>query len=419
MATSSIGTNTPTTQSTQHTESLSLTKSPKLSNTEVFQRISRIMCSIASTEGESSGFLINNKGDVLTVTHNLPNHWDEVQVQRDQEEIPYFLQAMTTLDQNQVNAGILDLLVLKTQIPAEQIACLPNIPSNFELQVGMKIFFAGYPLGQATATFHKGIISSISKDDQGIIRFTIDGTVVPGNSGGPVVLQYAGNLYLIGVITSEIVDLSLEDQKTIAIMKAMQEQRERNSLPPPPLGTTSTSIAHGDLISSFPITTSEGTEQVTIGNRDTIVLALDLIERNFSSGIGQAIDIRHLANLSPEHSNLAASSRFSYPVRGKGKQLIRGTISQQLKYIEVRYGNGAGNRGIKINLVHLTPGVGPLTYKFSPNPHSEKRYNKDQKALYRCAAERFSLLRLQQAAAAAPQQFNFQAYQIEFTATRQ
>jgi len=54
-------------------------------------------------------------------------------------------------------------------------------------------------------------------------------------------------------------------------------------------------------------------------------------------------------------------------------------------YIEQKYGNqGGGNRGIRIYL----PGGGrDQTYKFSPNPHNDKWYNKNQSSFYRQSAE--------------------------------
>jgi len=56
------------------------------------------------------------------------------------------------------------------------------------------------PLTQKYLPFIK-VYSSIS-EKKGIHSFTIDGTVVSGNAGGPVLMQKNGKLHLIGVIES-------------------------------------------------------------------------------------------------------------------------------------------------------------------------------------------------------------------------
>ncbi|AUH01005.1 hypothetical protein PCO86_12730 [Pectobacteriaceae bacterium CE70] len=52
-------------------------------------------------------------------------------------------------------------------------------------------------------------------------------------------------------------------------------------------------------------------------------------------------------------------------------------------YVEQKYGGaGAGPRGIRI-----MSGTRDQTYKFSPNPHDDRWYNKNQTAFYKQAAE--------------------------------
>lgn len=90
---------------------------------------------------------------------------------------------------------------------------------------------------------------------------------------------------------------------------------------------------------------------------------------------------------------------------GQGRTLV--------KYMEVRYGKGKGNRGIRI-----TPdpalGDGTFNYKFSPNPHTaEGNYNKNQDDLYSKAALKIvgQLVKKQ-----LPQSFDFQACQSTYSA---
>lgn len=79
-----------------------------------------------------------------------------------------------------------------------------DIGENFgKPKLGEKVYFAGYPLGQSAPIIHKGTISSVQADN-----FTIDGTVVAGNSGGAVVALRDRKIVLLGVINSQIVDLT-------------------------------------------------------------------------------------------------------------------------------------------------------------------------------------------------------------------
>ena len=86
-----------------------------------------------------------------------------------------------------------------------------------EIEAGEEVYFAGFPLTQTAPTFHSGSISSVSNDD--FSCFTIDATVVPGNSGGPVFISDKGVLKLAGVIFHQIADFSPEDRETIAILE--------------------------------------------------------------------------------------------------------------------------------------------------------------------------------------------------------
>jgi V8-like Glu-specific endopeptidase len=355
-----------------------------LSTAQVFAKIRPLICSINSTIGEASGFFINHEGTILTAAHNIPQEkvneafrftTDYVQINYAHQERAYF--PCSTPDIIQQHAEALDLYSIRLddhRIKQEDI--IPFLPKEISLTEGMKVYFAGFPLGQDKVTFHKGIISSIT-ENQGITRFTIDGTVVPGNSGGPVVIQHQGRVYLIGVITSEVADLSHEDREIISTMQFMAEA---------PIDA---------MVYSLPYVTPEGKQETKkVEQIRTLHLALDLIQRNLSTGIGKAIDIRHYENLFLEQAQLA-EDEDSFSV-ARGKKLIKGKVwgkqqGQKLDladYVEVRYGkNGAGNRGISIILCPAL-GTGTYQYKISPNPHTASgNYNKNQKELYSKAAE--------------------------------
>lgn len=68
-------------------------------------------------------------------------------------------------------------------------------------ELGEKVYFAGYPLGQNTPVVHRGRVSSMGENS-----FTIDGVVITGNSGGAVVALRNNQIALLGVIHSQVVD---------------------------------------------------------------------------------------------------------------------------------------------------------------------------------------------------------------------
>jgi len=153
---------------------------PKLSNSHVFDKIRPLVCSINSSKGESSGFFINHRGTLLTVAHNIPeeNANERVQFTTDYVQIDYGIQGNPYFSQPsdgivQGHAKVLDLYSMESKIQLPESSIIPVLPEDMQLQEGMKVYFAGYPLGQDTVTFHKGTISSII-EDQGIKRFTID-----------------------------------------------------------------------------------------------------------------------------------------------------------------------------------------------------------------------------------------------------
>ncbi|HSX42630.1 MAG TPA: serine protease [Candidatus Saccharimonadales bacterium] len=89
-----------------------------------------------------------------------------------------------------------DIALLKFQPNKEREAL--NLSRQPVLE-GMPVMFAGYPFSLMNLTTHQGIVSSIIKDPTGMTRYLIDGTVNPGNSGGPL-MNIQGEV--IGVINA-------------------------------------------------------------------------------------------------------------------------------------------------------------------------------------------------------------------------
>jgi V8-like Glu-specific endopeptidase len=393
----------------------------KLSTSQIFDRIRPLICSVDSELGEASGFLLNKTGTMLTVAHNLPRDdgkfsIEAVQINASPEDMPYF--PSVTYGLNEEKAIDLDICSLESGMRSSELETIPLLPEDIKLREGMKVYFAGYPLGQSVVTFHKGIISSI-KVEENINRFTIDGTVVPGNSGGPVLIQEEGNIYLAGMITSEITDLSSEDQKTIRIMKELKAYSD--SHPHTNSGGVNFDFRGASIDVSVPTPDNPNAKE-RISTLDSVVLSYELFEKNLSTGIGQAIDLRHYNDLFKESATPQRTS-YSFPT-GKGKGLITDSIPIEhrdtkkpldaVKYMELRYGKGGGNRGIVVTFPSSLKGE-KICYKFSPNPHtSGGNYNKNQKELYFNAAKK--IVEFKFSIGNFPNQFSFEACQYEFSA---
>ena len=100
------------------------------------------------------------------------------------------------------------------------------LPEHLDpLAPGKEVFFAGWPLSLHDLAFHRGSISGL-KDLDGIRTYTIDGTVVQGFSGGPVVIEHGGDLFLAAIIKSQLVASTESVLETIedANLRALMEQ---------------------------------------------------------------------------------------------------------------------------------------------------------------------------------------------------
>ncbi|MBI2818037.1 MAG: trypsin-like peptidase domain-containing protein [Acidobacteria bacterium] len=169
--------------------------SPDERNTiEVYRAVSPAVVNITSTtiqydfffnvfptQGSGSGFLIDDKGDILTNYHVVSG------ARAIEVTLPDQTRHKATLvgrDRTQ------DLAVIK-------ISDRKNLPflklgSSDALQVGQKVLAIGNPFGQFQGTLTTGVISSLARnirDQEGRVLEDLiqtDATINPGNSGGPL-----------------------------------------------------------------------------------------------------------------------------------------------------------------------------------------------------------------------------------------
>ena len=152
---------------------------------------------ISTPRGKGTGFLIDNKGLLLTNRH-VVGRFPEVDVR--------FNDSKTVRAKVIGKTADLDIALLQIQDLSGKIS-YPALPlcTRKTATVGEDIIVIGNPLGlQATTT--RGIISGIRNED-GSTMLQIDAPVNPGNSGGPIV-NYNGEV--LGIVTAKMVALGVE-----------------------------------------------------------------------------------------------------------------------------------------------------------------------------------------------------------------
>lgn len=140
-----------------------------------------------------TGFSIKN-GFIMTANHVIQDAKpkDIIIIWNNKEYI-------NSINNYRTNLG-LDLNILEINIPIPSVELLED--SN-NINLGSKIGFIGFPLGNPTPILNDGIISSIN-DFQGFKWYTINSFVNKGNSGGAVFLADSGKV--IGIINSRVVE---------------------------------------------------------------------------------------------------------------------------------------------------------------------------------------------------------------------
>lgn len=155
---------------------------------KIIERIKSSIAFITTKEGTGSGFVFQGKNILVTCNH-VVNGSEKVLIK--------------FLDSDFISAGIVirdeehDLALLSFDSNKNREPL--SLAQNLEVKEGTPVVFSGYPLGLDNLTTHQGIISGVTKDPVGIVTYSIDGTVNPGNSGCPLMNS---NGEVIGIINA-------------------------------------------------------------------------------------------------------------------------------------------------------------------------------------------------------------------------
>lgn len=155
----------------------------------IMEDIQRDVVTVVIANGHGSGFFIDNQGHLITNAHVVGEAKKVLVRNRRNEEIEAMVLAVDSVRDVallRVEPGILGeagRLAIRTERTA----------------VGSDSYAVGSPLNESySGTVTKGIISNYTVDEQGLNWIQSDASILPGNSGGPL-LDAFGNV--IGIST--------------------------------------------------------------------------------------------------------------------------------------------------------------------------------------------------------------------------
>ncbi|NNM43455.1 MAG: hypothetical protein HKM07_03850 [Chlamydiae bacterium] len=171
---------------------------------ELYEALVSVTCKVIWGRGDydlgTTGSFIRYQGKMRVLTCFHDQSWQAAQI-----TLKVGLQSFDNIKLAK-NIGFIlakerDLCVLKAP---EKTNFYFDIAGDFgSPKLGETVYFAGYPFGKDNPIIHEGRVSSLQDNS-----FTIDGTVVSGNSGSIVVAKRNGKLELLGLISSQVVDMT-------------------------------------------------------------------------------------------------------------------------------------------------------------------------------------------------------------------
>jgi serine protease Do len=140
---------------------------------------------VRTAAGLGSGFVINERGYVVTNFHVIANEREiSVTLFRKQDGVPQ-RETIKDVDILALNPH-LDLALLEIDVPEEMgdLTCV-YLGSSEAARDGQRVFAIGNPLG-LERTISEGIISTTRRDFGGQLFVQTTAPINPGNSGGPL-----------------------------------------------------------------------------------------------------------------------------------------------------------------------------------------------------------------------------------------
>lgn len=128
--------------------------------------------------GKGSGFIYQQSNLVVTCAHVVSDVGGGTVNLQFPDNPDVFLPAKVVITDHEHDIALLKF------VPDKDRKSLDISPD--ESKEGMQVMFSGYPFDLMSLATHQGIISSIVVDPTGMKSYLIDGTVNPGNSGGPL-----------------------------------------------------------------------------------------------------------------------------------------------------------------------------------------------------------------------------------------
>jgi serine protease Do len=167
----------------------------KISTVESFQDFVESVVVVRTPGGLGSGFIINNKGYIITNFHVIQGqkHINITRFQKTGQElkrIVYKNIRIVALD------PFHDLAVLKLEDDFGQLSRPMVFCPGDHVEVGEKIFVIGNPMGLERSVT-EGVISHTGRIFAGKVFLQVDAAINPGNSGGPLFNNHG---QVIGVI---------------------------------------------------------------------------------------------------------------------------------------------------------------------------------------------------------------------------
>lgn len=168
-------------------------------------------------------------------------------------------------------------------------------------RLGEKVYFGGFPVTQEAPSFHKARISTIEQTEDAL-TFHIDGTVLPGNSGGPVFAIRENQVRLIGMIFAEMANV---DRGFIREKEVVKERLQLSTL----------QLSGVDI-------------------PKVICLVMDTVFDNLATGVGKVLGIKHVKDLTKAAPPPSSPSPFmiGYPVIDTER--LPGKLATDGKYFE-------------------------------------------------------------------------------------